>query len=187
MSINELIVNGSFESGSFFPWVPINATITSEFSHSGFFAARLTGGTVNSYIFQTVPIDSGENFKFIVSLAKIGTLPSPPVTISVSYYDEGFNFIEYGLITNIPANRIPSLNGLDWLEVYQTTSPAPLGATQAFVLVNSLPQSGSADIVVDDVSLLAVEGIGTGPAGPTGPTGATGPAGVTGATGATGP
>ncbi|OEH86531.1 hypothetical protein BHU72_13040 [Desulfuribacillus stibiiarsenatis] len=59
MSFNELIVNGGFETGGLAPWVGLNAAITSQDSHSGFFAARLTGGAVNSYIFQTVPVTAG--------------------------------------------------------------------------------------------------------------------------------
>ena len=56
MSFNELIVNGSFETGTFAPWTPSNATITSLFSHSGFFAAQLAGGATNAFIFQFDPI-----------------------------------------------------------------------------------------------------------------------------------
>lgn len=37
MTIQNLIVNGSFETGTLSPWVGMNATITSQYSHSGFF------------------------------------------------------------------------------------------------------------------------------------------------------
>ncbi|MEC1538283.1 hypothetical protein P9D55_20310 [Bacillus sonorensis] len=48
------MVNGGFETGTLAPWVGVNTTVTSEFSHSGFFSARLFGGTFTSYITQFV-------------------------------------------------------------------------------------------------------------------------------------
>ena len=43
MSIQNLVVNGSFENGALPPWVGQNATVTTQFSHSGFWSARLLG------------------------------------------------------------------------------------------------------------------------------------------------
>ena len=60
MSFNEQIVNGNFETGTFPPWIPSNAVITSAFSHSGIFAAQLAGGGVSSFIAQTVPASFGK-------------------------------------------------------------------------------------------------------------------------------
>lgn len=176
MSINELIANSGFETGAFPPWTATNSTITTQYSHSGYYAAQLAGGTLNAFIFQFVSVDPQERFEFLVSLAKVGTNPSPPISTSIAYYDVDSNFLGYGLITNIPTGHLPNVNEENWVEVYQTTDPAPAGATQALVMVNKLPQAGSAAIIVDDVSLLAVEGM----SGVTGPTGATGPAGPTG-------
>lgn len=99
MSINDLMINVGFETGSFPPWIPFNALITSLYTQSEFNAARLTGGTVNSYIYQIVPINPGESYEFIVSLSKVGAAQSPPVSLSIPYYDAGFNFIGYRLIT----------------------------------------------------------------------------------------
>ncbi|MFZ7102488.1 MAG: NTTRR-F1 domain, partial [Peptococcaceae bacterium] len=179
MSLDNLIINGSFETNSFPPWVSQNATITRDFSHSGYFAVRLAGGILNSYIHQIVPVNAGEKYEFLVSLAKVGLLPSPQVSLSIPFYDANFNFVGYELITVIDTDRIGKVEEDDWLEVYVTTGPAPAGAAQALVLVNKLPAAGTAEIIVDDVALLVAESV-------IGPTGATGAAGVTGATGATG-
>ena len=187
MTIQNLIVNGSFETGVLSPWVGMNATITSQYSHSGFFSARLQGGNVVSFIAQTVPVNVGEGFEFLVSLAKVGFAPAAPVQIQVIYLDSMSNLLGNGLFTNIPADRIPTADNDTWLEIYQTTTLAPQGATQAFVLINSLPQAGTADILVDDVALLTAPSGPTGPTGATGPPGPTGPTGATGATGETGP
>lgn len=177
MSFNELITNGSFETGALIPWAGPNVTITNLLSHSGLYAARFTSGNTNAFIFQYVPVNSGERYELLVSLGKIGTATSPQVSISVAYYDEALNFLEYGLIINYPMSFLPNVNERDWIEVYRTTSPAPTGATQALVLVNKLPETGTAGILVDDVSLLAVIGDGMGPTGPTGPIGPAGPTG----------
>ncbi|MCY8552714.1 NTTRR-F1 domain, partial [Bacillus haynesii] len=171
MSIQNLVVNGSFENGALPPWVGQNATVTTQFSHSGFWSARLLGGAVTSFIAQFVPVDAGEGLEFLVSLAKEGfPAPSPQVQIQVSYFDSSFNFLGQGLFLNIPFNRLPIVENNTWLEVYQTTTPAPAGSTMAFILINTLPQAGTANVIVDDVALLDVEGGGTGPTGPTGPT-----------------
>jgi hypothetical protein len=93
-----------FETGIFSPWIPSSATITSQFSHSVSFAVRLLGGNVNSFIFQYVEANPTERFEFLVSLAKVGPLTSPPVSLSVAYYNASFGFLGYGLITNIPSS-----------------------------------------------------------------------------------
>lgn len=138
LSIENRIINGGFETSSFPPWSAFNATISTQFSHSGFYSARLLGGSVNSYIFQYVEANPAERFEFLVSLAKAGTLSGPPITLSVAYYNASFSFLGYGLITNIPSSRLPNVEDETWLEVYETTSPAPLGTTQALVLINKL-------------------------------------------------
>lgn len=89
-----------------------------------------------------------------------------------------------GLFINVPVNRIPSAENSTWLEIYQTTTAAPSGSTQAYILINNLPQACTADVLVDDISLLVARGIGS--TGTTGDTGATGVTRVTGNTGATG-
>ncbi|MED1525643.1 NTTRR-F1 domain [Bacillus licheniformis] len=185
MSFQNLIVNGEFETGTLFPWSGVNTTITSQFSHTGYFSARFLGGTVTSYIAQFVSARAGEGNEFLVSLAREGFLPAPSVTIQVTYFDSQFNFLGYGLFAIVPSSRIPVAENGTWLEVYQTTSPAPPSTTQAFILINNIPQVGTANVLVDDVALLSVEG-GEGPTGATGATGATGPTGATGATGTTG-
>ena len=182
MSFNEQIINGGFETGAFSPWQELNAVITSEYRHSGFFAAQLEGGTSDAYIVQFLPLNPEQSFEFIVSLAKVGASSNALVLISVEYYDAAFNYIGAGLTKAIAAGALPDVTENNWLEIYDTTSESPPGTAFADVLIAKLPQEGSADIVVDDVSLLAVEAGGaTGPEGPTGPTGATGPAGATGA------
>lgn len=154
MSIQNSVVNGSFEAGSLSPWAGQNAAVTTQFSHSGFWSATLLGGATVSFIAQFVPVDEGEGLEFLVSLAKSGILPSPQVQIQVSYFDSMFNFLGQGLFINIPFNRLPVVQNNAWLEVYQTTSPAPSGSTMAFILINTLPQAGTANVIVDDVALL---------------------------------
>lgn len=117
MSVNNIIINDSFETGSFPPWIPFNATITREFSHTGYFATRLVGGAINSFIYQIVPITAGQRYQLFVSLSKVGLLPSPQVSLSIPYYDANFNFIGYELIEVIDFDRIGNAETEDWLEI----------------------------------------------------------------------
>ncbi|WP_269448557.1 NTTRR-F1 domain [Metabacillus kandeliae] len=186
MSLQNLIINGGFESGTFTPWTPQNASVTNTASHSGFFSASLQGGAVVSYVSQIVPISAGNGFEFLLSLAKTSAAPSPDVQAQVTFLDSGFNSLATGLFLTIPASRIPAAANDTWLEVYQTTQVSPPGAAFAFILINTLPLAGTANVLVDDVALLNAVG-GSDGSGTTGATGATGATGNTGSTGATGP
>lgn len=155
MTVQNLIINGGFETGTLSPWAGINATISMQYSHSDFFSARLQGGNTVSYIAQIVSINPGEGFEFLVSLAKVGLAPAAPVIIQVIYLDNLSISTGNGFFTNIPVDRIPTANSDTWLEIYQTTIPAPPNTTQAVIVINTLPQLGTADILVDDVALLS--------------------------------
>lgn len=163
MAIENRVINGGFESGALAPWVGLGASVTSAFSHSGFFSAQLDGGLSNSYIFQFVPASPGENFEVFVSLADSGPANSAFVSVTVQYYSATFTFLGYGLILNIPSGRLPNAANETWLELYQTTTAAPAGTTQALVLVNKLPQAGSPNVLVDDVALLLTVSAGPTP------------------------
>lgn len=184
LSFTELIVNTGFETGAFPPWLQQNAIITSQYRHSGFFAAQLEGDAIGAFVVQFLPIPANQRFEFIVSLAKVGAAPNAQVLISVEYYDINFNYIGAGLTKAIAPGALPDVTENNWLEIYEITDVSPAATVYADVLISRVSEAGTADIVVDDVSLVAVEGGGatgpTGPAGATGLTGATGPTGPTG-------
>lgn len=157
--IDNRIVNGGFESNSFPPsWsvTGTGATIASGNSHSGPNSARFAGGTGTITLSQRVPVSPGENFEFFVSLAKIGTLTSPQISIVISYRDSTDGFLGNALSTTISSGRLPNNDERDWLEIYRTTTAAPAGTTQALVQITKNGLSNSAAVVVDDVALLAV-------------------------------
>ncbi|MEH7521557.1 NTTRR-F1 domain, partial [Priestia megaterium] len=175
MSIQNLIINGGFETGTLTPWTSANTTVTSQFSHSGSLSARFQSSPFASYIGQFVPLNPGESMEVLASFAKVGTAPSTPVFIQVTFYDSLSNFLGPGLGTTILGGRIPTADNNTWLEIYQTTTPAPPNTTQAFILIYTSPQAGTANVLVDDVALLVAPDTGaTGPTGPAGATGATG-------------
>ncbi|MDQ0243003.1 hypothetical protein J2S09_000539 [Bacillus fengqiuensis] len=163
--IDNRIVNGGFETGVLSPFSGKGVTIDSANSHSGSFSARLAGGTSTNFLSQLVPVSPGENFEFRVSLAKIGTNNSPPISMVISYLDSGSNVLGTALTANIPSSRLPSTNEDNWLEIYMITSLAPPTTTHAQVVITKIAQSGSASVVVDDMALLTVTG---GPPGPGG-------------------
>lgn len=182
-----LVSNGGFETGTLTPWNSLNASITTTGTHSGLYAALLAGGNVNAVVSQFVPVQGSAVLQFMVSLAAAGTSPNPLVLITVGYYDESFQFIEYGIVEEIFGDRLP--NGLEgeWLTLYPIAS-VPDGAVQALVVINKVASAGAADVLVDDVQLtvISVAAGATGATGVTGATGATGATGSTGAPGATG-
>lgn len=165
MFFKDLVGNGSFETGEFSPWIQSGAAITSRFSHSGFLSLQLAGGTVDAYVFQFTPVKPAVSFEFLVSLSKIGVAPSPLVTITVLYYDADYNFLQLGLLAEIPPDHLPNVEDKIWMELYRTTDLTPDDVTQALVFISKLPEEGAADVVVDDVSLLEVSEC-TGPSGP---------------------
>lgn len=107
ISVRNILVNPGFETGAFYPWSSFHSAITAQFSHTGFFSARLEGEGVNSYIFQIIPIKEKVNYDFLASLAKIGPLPSPPVTLAINYYDNFF-FLFRIWVNNDYSSQSPS-------------------------------------------------------------------------------
>jgi YVTN family beta-propeller protein len=161
ISIINKIQNPGFETGTFANWAVSNATIDFTHSHSGNFSARLTGGAVDAFVSQTFSINPGENFEATVALAKLGPASSPPVGITVFYYNAALSFLGIGLNTFIPASRLPDNNEDDWIEFTQITAPAPANAAVGQITVFKSASAGSADVLVDDVSLLLFEGAST--------------------------
>ncbi|QTH41385.1 NTTRR-F1 domain [Cohnella sp. LGH] len=187
MSIENRIINGGFETGALGPWGGQNATVISTRSHYNFYCAQLTGGAVSSFIYQFVPVVPGESFEFHAAFGKTPGTLGTIANIVINYYDASLSFLGTGLFSYVPFS-ISALTGNDWVEVYQTTTAAPAGTTQAHIVIQTYPIAGTANLLVDDVALLATSGSGpTGPTGPTGPMGETGPTGPTGVTGPIGP
>ncbi|SET77047.1 hypothetical protein SAMN05216389_12640, partial [Oceanobacillus limi] len=173
MTINNLIVNGSFETGDFTGWEVINADIISEFAHSGNYSARLANSTVAASLSQIVPAEPGEAYELLVSLSKSNLQQSPTILLQVLFLDDANNVVAVGLETEIEYGSIPVILDDTWLEVYQTTDVSPTGTTQAQVIISKPISSLTAPFIyVDDVSLLDVSD--SGAPGPTGPTGAPG-------------
>lgn len=158
ISIINKIQNPGFETGTFANWSVSNATIDAAHSHSGNFSARLTGGAVDAFVSQTFSINPGDHFEATVALSKLGPASSPPVGISVIYYNAALSFLGFGLNTFIPAAHLPDNNEHDWTEITQITSPAPANAAVGQMIVFKSALAGSADVLVDDVALLLFEG-----------------------------
>jgi hypothetical protein len=161
--IDNRIINGGFETGSFSPsWsvTGTGASIATGNSHSGPNSARFAGGTGTITLSQRVPASPGENFEFFVSLAKVGTLISPPISIVISYRDSTNGLLGNALTTTISSGRLPNNNERDWMEIYRTTTVAPAGTTQALVQISKIGLLDSAAVVIDDVALLAVTASG---------------------------
>jgi hypothetical protein len=172
MSLNNLVVNGDFASGSLLPWLSLNAQITGVNSHSGLYSARLQGGNASAYLIQYLSVTPGEKYELLLSLAKAGAAQSPPVNISISYYDDSNNFLGYGLNENVYVNRLPNGTTAEWITDYFTTTiVVPPTASLAALAIFKIPQSGSSDLLVDDIALLEA----TGAQGPQGPPGTFGP------------
>lgn len=147
-------LNPSFETGSLAPWVGFNAAVTPNDAHQGFFKAELAGQGLNSFIYQFIPVNPGDNGQLILSLAKDVEDTSPPVSVTVQYYDEGSTFLGYGLLQNIATDGLPVVAGQAWKTVYSLVDAVPLMAANALIVINALPTPESSKVLVDDVELV---------------------------------
>ena len=71
MGINNLIINGGFETGTLTPFIATNTFIDSLQSHTGYWSARFPGGNSTSSLVQSVPVTPGTKLELLVSLSKI--------------------------------------------------------------------------------------------------------------------
>ncbi|SDM76557.1 NTTRR-F1 domain, partial [Sediminibacillus halophilus] len=177
MSLNDLIVNSSFETNDLTGWNAVNTTVVYGQAHSGFHSARLASGAAEASLSQTVAATAGERYELLVSLAKTTTNPSPVINIQVLFLNAANTVVGTGLDTEIFYGNIPFAENGTWHNFYQNTEPAPAGTTQAQVIISKPVSAITAPaVLVDDVELLSAEGgDGVGPTGPIGPTGPTGP------------
>ncbi|MEH7103006.1 NTTRR-F1 domain [Bacillus velezensis] len=186
MAIQNLINNGSFESGDLTGWSGVSASVVSAFAHTGAFSAQFAGGITSASLSQTVPVSPQQSFQLFISLGKIGTIANPEINLRVLYLDASNAVVGTGLNINVTIGNMPNTIFDTWTEVYQTTTAAPAAAVQAQILISKTAGSSNTPVVlIDDVAFVEVTGI-TGTTGPTGATGATGSTGVTGDTGSTG-
>ncbi|WP_307772236.1 NTTRR-F1 domain [Bacillus velezensis] len=189
LAIQNLINNGSFESGDLTGWSGVSASVVSAFAHTGAFSAQFAGGITSASLSQTVPVSPQQSFQLFISLGKIGTIANPEINLRVLYLDASNAVVGTGLNINVTIGNMPNTIFDTWTEVYQTTTAAPAAAVQAQILISKTAGSSNTPVVlIDDVAFVEVTGITgtTGPTGATGATGSTGATGITGPTGATG-
>ncbi|WP_017470377.1 NTTRR-F1 domain, partial [Amphibacillus jilinensis] len=124
MSIENLIINGGFETGDLTGWTFLNTIVTPTQSLSGNFSARFTSGAAQAFISQTVPANPGESYQFFGSFAKFTTQPSPIIQIQLQYLDAGNTVIGTGLNFIIPYNSLPIVVDDNWNTIYQTSTAA---------------------------------------------------------------
>ncbi|MFP7494644.1 NTTRR-F1 domain, partial [Terribacillus saccharophilus] len=186
MPERNIVVNGGFEAGSLEPWVSSFATVTRQISYSGNFAAVLDGTQETAYIAQYVtPVIAGYNYDLSVYLARGSELPAPAAQVQIYFLTNDYQLNGRGLLLDIPAESIPVASQEGWANVTGVSVTAPEGTAQIFLLINTLPNPATGNILVDNVS-VTIFGSGTGVTGATGPAGATGVTGPTGAPGSTG-
>jgi len=126
----------------------------SKLSHTGGYCARIPAGAA-SYAYQIVPVTEGDSFLLLASLGKASSDPGPYGYLFVNYYDDGLNFKGTGLLEHI-VPRLGDATDNGWTTVYFPTTAVPAGATKAYVVFLTISAPGSADLLVDDVALLAV-------------------------------
>ncbi|WP_017473859.1 NTTRR-F1 domain, partial [Amphibacillus jilinensis] len=141
MSIENLVVNGGFETSDLTGGAFLNTIVTPTQSHSGIYSARFASGTVQAFISQTVPANPGESYQFFGSFAKFTAQPSPIIQIQLQYLDAGNNVIGTGLDFIIAYDTLPIVVDDNWNEIYQTSTAAPAGTTQAQLTITKQPSA----------------------------------------------
>lgn len=134
------------------PWFADHVELDRTYSQTGSFSARLEGGAVNAYLGQTVAAESGQSFTLQVTLGKFAPIASPPVSISIAFYNDAFQLLEYGLVYNLTSGEVPEQA---WLDLLLVTTDAPASTARAMVLINKLPLEESAALFVDRLTLTA--------------------------------
>uniref|UniRef100_UPI0013D0F535 NTTRR-F1 domain n=1 Tax=Bacillus subtilis TaxID=1423 RepID=UPI0013D0F535 len=179
--MNDVIVNGGFETGNLTGWASANTSVINTFAHSGRYSAQFFSNQPYAFLGQIVPVVSGQSLIFIVSLGRIGNNSSPQVTIQILFVNSEGEEIEGGQEIIIASGNLPNVSFNTWNEIYRTIE-TPAKAVNAVVVIS---KTTFGSVLIDDVSLIESAG-GIGPTGPTGATGSTGATGDTGATGVTG-
>ncbi|WP_131796890.1 NTTRR-F1 domain, partial [Bacillus spizizenii] len=177
--MNDVIVNGGFETGNLTGWASANTSVINTFAHSGRYSTQFISSQPYAFLGQIVPVVSGQSLIFIVSLGRSGNNPSPQVTIQILFVNSEGEEVEGGQEIIIAAGNLPNVSFNTWNEIYKTIE-IPTEAVNAVVVIS---KTTFGSVLIDDVSFIESAG-GIGPTGSTGPTGATG---VTGSTGVTGP
>ena len=99
IEFNNLIQNGSFETGDLSFWSGYNASVTfMSVRKVGVYSAILEG-TQYAALLQTIPVVPGESYILNASFSKTSNLANDQVNIYVRFYDAGYNFISTGLFT----------------------------------------------------------------------------------------
>ncbi|MDA2384110.1 NTTRR-F1 domain [Bacillus cereus] len=65
-----LIINGDFEKGTFYPFVAGNAEIVGTNSHSGVYSASLNGGISSAFLIQDISVSQNESYNFLYHLQR---------------------------------------------------------------------------------------------------------------------
>ncbi|ANB82974.1 hypothetical protein A6R78_02820 [Bacillus velezensis] len=159
MAIQNLINNGSFESGDLTGWSGVSASVVSAFAHTGAFSAQFAGGITSASLSQTVPVSPQQSFQLFISLGKIGTIANPEINLRVLYLDASNAVVGTGLNINVTIGNMPNTIFDTWTEVYQTTTAAPAAAVQAQILISKTAGSSNTPVVlIDDVAFVEVTG-----------------------------
>ncbi|KEZ53615.1 hypothetical protein GS18_0201100 [Metabacillus indicus] len=169
MQIVNRIVNGSFEEGVVAPdslpspWLGVRSGVYEGIGHTGKRFGILGTGD-NSFICQYVDVNAGESFEFKASMAADSNpsepRPSATIYILISYYNDSFEFLGYGLKTFIAYDNLTSYSpSKTWSQIYAVTTTAPPGTTKALVLINKLApiEYFEAPILIDDVMLTTYQ------------------------------
>lgn len=83
--MNDVIVNGGFETGNLTGWASANTSVINTFAHSGRYSTQFISSQPYAFLGQIVPVVSGQSLIFIVSLGRIGNNSSPQVTIQILF------------------------------------------------------------------------------------------------------
>lgn len=152
--MNNVIVNGGFETGNLTGWAFANTAIINTFAHSGSYSAQFISSQPYAFLGQIVPVVSGQSLIFTVSLGKTGNNPSPQVTIQILFVNSEGEQIEGGQEMIIAAGNLPNVSFNTWNEIYRPIAP-PSEAVNAVVVIS---KTTFGSVLIDDVSLIESAG-----------------------------
>lgn len=110
------------------------------------------GGMDNAYIQQKVSVMLGRTYLLTAWFATSQEGTSAPIHVFVQYFSEDNSLLGFGLYHTMLVNDL----GLEWIQYRGITTRVPQNASYAMILINKVPEEGSAPVLVSDCKMIEV-------------------------------
>ncbi|WLR43252.1 NTTRR-F1 domain [Bacillus carboniphilus] len=156
--LQNIVINGQFQSGELSPWTGINACIVENPCPTvvGRYSALLKGGSEDATLEQLINVVKEESYQLFISLAANQKGTSPFVRIVLEYLDSDLVFIENGVELNIEKSQLPNGKQDTFKLITENTTTLPQNAAFARLIITKKGIKNTTAIFIDNVVLNRV-------------------------------